>query len=243
MNVKKLTWCSALLLFTASAGAQSTAFGIKGGLSMGVQRWNGFEQDPLIKYHGIASVESADETSQFALFAQAGYHLKGSALRNRNFFNPLNGEIYRPPAQEFIFRNISMTLGLKRKYELASLVRGYYLMGLRGDYTVSTNLDSYRSINELNNSLFFPDDFFVQKWNYGMALGGGLELAFSELVGATLEFVINPDFSFQYRQPAIPNVLDPFTGQNRTIPERTIRNLTFEVSAGFRFLRKVVYVD
>lgn len=223
--------------------AQGTAFGLKGGLSLGVQKWNGFDQDPLIKYYGIAFVESADETAQFAVFAQAGYHLKGSAIRNRNFFNPINGQFTRPPAQEFIFKNVALTLGGKRKYEFSDLTKAYYLFGLRGDYTLGTNLDEYKEINEFNNSFFFPDDRFVRRWNYGVTLGGGFEFAFSELIGAMIEFTLNPDFSFQYRQPSIPNVTDPFTGQARTIPERTIRNITFEVTAGFRFLRKVEYID
>jgi hypothetical protein len=235
------------LLFAAFSAsflsAQSTAFGLKGGLLLGVQKWNSFEQDPLIKYHGIAFIENADETAQFSVFAQAGYHLKGSALRNRNFFSPISGQYFRPPAQEFIFKNIALTLGAKRKYEFSALTKAYYLFGLRGDYTIGTNLDKYKEINELNNSLYFPDDRFVRKLNYGATLGGGFEFAFGELVGALLEFTLNPDFSFQYRQPTIPNVTDPFTGQQRSIPERTIRNITFEVSAGFRLLRKVEYID
>jgi hypothetical protein len=230
-------------MFGISLSGQSTAFGLKGGLTMGLQKWNSFDQDPLLKYHGIAFVESGDETAQFAIFAQAGYHLKGSAIRNRNFFNPINGNIYRPPAQQFIFKNVSLTLGAKRKYDIANATKAFYLFGLRGDYTLGTNLDEYKEINELNGGLFYPDDFFVRKWNYGVTLGGGLEFAFGELIGAVLDFTINPDFSFQYKQPAIANVRDPYTGQNRTIAERTIRNITFEVTAGFRFLRKVEYID
>ena len=222
--------------------AQGTAFGIKGGLTLGIQKWNGFDQDPLFKYHGAISAESLDETAQFSIFAQAGYHLKGSALRNQNF-QDLNGQTFRLSAQEFIFKNVSVVLGGKRKYDLKDAMKGYYLFGLRGDYTVGTNLDDYKEANAFNGGLFYPDNGFVKKWNYGVTLGGGFEFAFGELVGALLEFTVNPDFSYQYKQPAIPNVRDPYTGQNRTIPERTIRNVTFEISAGFRLLRKVEYID
>jgi len=65
-------------------------------------------------------------------------------------------------------------------------------------------------------------------------------------VGMTLEFTVNPDFSNQYNQPQIDNVIDPNPNSIRptfTIPERQIRNLTFEVTAGFRFLRIVEYID
>lgn len=222
--------------------AQGSAFGVKGGMTVGIQKWNGFQQDPLVKYHGIAFIESADESNNFSVFAQAGYHLKGSAIRNRNFFD-INGNAYRPPAQHFIFKNISLVLGGKRKYELGSTAKAYYLFGLRGDYTLGTNLDEYKEINEINRSLFFPDNNFVRKLNYGVTLGGGFEFPFGELIGGILEFTVNPDFSAQYRQPPINNVYDPFTMGTRSLPERTIRNITFEVTAGFRFLRKVEYVD
>ncbi len=241
----KVKYLLPVVLFTLTINqlcAQGTAFGLKGGLTLGVQKWNGFDQDPLFKYHGAISAESLDETAQFSIFAQAGYHLKGSALRNQNFLDQ-NGDFFRLPAQEFIFKNISVVLGGKRKYDLSDAMKGYYLFGLRGDYTVGTNLDQYKEANSFNGGLFYPDNGFVRKWNYGVTLGGGFEFAFGELVGALLEITVNPDFSYQYKQPAIPNVRDPYTGQNRTIQERTIRNVTFEITAGFRLLRKVEYID
>ena len=215
-------------------------FGVKGGLLLGSQTWNNFDRDPLVKYHAIAFIESVDDA--FSLFAQAGLHRKGSAIRGRNFFN-VNGDIFRPPTQEFLFNNIVLTVGGKKKNWLSASSTWHYMFGLRGDYTVSTNLDEYKAFNEFNNSLFFPDDSFVQKWNFGVTLGGGAEFELSELVGVILEFTVNPDFSLQYRQPSISNVYNPITQTNISIPERTIRNLTFELSAGFRFLRKVEYID
>ncbi len=242
MKVKFFLAVVFFALTTAHLVAQGTAFGLKGGLTLGVQKWNGFDQDPLFKYHGAISAESLDETAQFSVFAQAGYHLKGSALRNQNFLDQ-NGNFFRLAAQEFIFKNASLVLGGKRKYNLSDVSRGYYLFGLRGDYTLGTNLDKYKEANSFNGGLFYPDNAFVRKWNYGVTLGGGIEFDLGELVGTLLEITVNPDFSYQYRQPAIPNVRDPFTGQNRTIQERSIRNVTFEITAGFRLLRKVEYID
>lgn len=228
----------------SSLSAQSTAFGIKGGLTIGVQQWNGFQQDPLFKYNGILFVESAPEGNEFAVFAQAGYHIKGSAIRNRNVRDRFDDtKVYRLPAQDFQFRNISLVLGGKQKYDFSAAAKAYYLIGIRGDYTVSTNLKEYEAINLLYNSLYFPIDGFVNKWNYGVTVGGGLEFPFAELVGGIIELTVNPDFSRQYRQPEIPNVYDPFTGGSRTIPERLIRNITFEVTVGLRLIHKVVYVD
>ncbi len=211
---------------------------------MGIQKINGWQQDPLIKYHGIFSMESLSDESKFSVFGQLGFHRKGSAIRNRNFtvVNG-NGEVFRPPTYEFIYNNLSLTLGGKvRIGDLDANTRLYYMFGLRGDYTVSTNLKQYDDINQLYR-LTFPSDDFVRKLNYGVTVGGGIEIPFSELIGAVLEISVNPDFSAQYRQPSFVGY-DVYTGNNdRLYPERITRNLTFEVTAGFRFLRKVEYID
>ncbi len=241
MKVKYLILLALCTALFTELKAQSFAFGVKGGGTLGIQKWDGFQQDPLIKYHGIAFIESVEETEQFSLFAQAGLHLKGSAIRNRNFFNPINGQYYRPPAQQFIFRNISATVGAKRKFPFGEELKAYYLFGLRGDYTLSTNLEEYEEINRFSG--FFPFEQFVQHWNYGVTLGGGFEMPFGRLVGGTLEFTVNPDFSTQYKQPAINNIIDPWSGNNMSLSERTIRNITFEITLGIRLLRIVEYID
>ena len=245
MNRLLLIFC--LLLSVGELSAQGFYFGVKGGATIGTQNWNGFERDPLWKYHGIAFIESISENQPFALFLQAGFHQKGSAIRNRNFQDPFNpGQVIRPPAFEFIFHNISLTLGAKQKFDFTGSTKAYYLLGIRGDYTVDTNLDVYNSFIERNPAYaFFPidEDFFIQEFNYGVTFGGGLEFNFTEFIGGLLEFTVNPDLSTQYRQPEIPNVRDPNTGNTRTIPERNIKNITFEITLGLRFLRKVEYID
>jgi len=229
-----------LLTFTATAWSQGgSAFGIKGGLTMGFQKWNDFQQQPLFRYHGIFFLESLDDN---CLFAQAGYHVKGSALRYLNFTNPINNNIYRAPTQNFQFKNVSLTLGFKKKHQLGrGDAKGYYLFGLRGDYTIGTNLDRYDETYFLNTT--FPTDQWVRKLNYGATLGGGFEIPFGELVGGIVEFTFNPDMSKQYYQPAISNVYDPYTGTNRNVAERKITNITAELTLGLRFLRVVEYVD
>ena len=222
--------------------AQGFAWGIKGGMTVGIQNWNGFERDPLVKYHGILYIESltADD-APFALFAQGGYHMKGSALRNRNFYNPVNGQFFRPPAFEFIFHNVAIVLGGKQKFAVSGDTKGYYMFGIRGDYTVDTNLEQFDPIN----FGYFPTESgdFVRKINYGVTLGGGVEVPFSDLIGALVELSVSPDFSYQYTQPEIQNVIDPYTGNSRTLGERRIRNIVFEITVGFRFLRKIEYID
>ena len=80
----------------------------------------------------------------------------------------------------------------------------------------------------------------------GASLGGGIEMPFNDLIGGQLTLSVHPDFTYQYDQPSISNVTNPYdpTGSTKiTIPERRIRNITIELSFGLRLLRKVVYEE
>jgi len=230
------------LLLGGTLTAQSYAFGVKGGLTVGFQKWDLFEQDPSFKYHGIAFIETAPEDNAFAVFAQAGYHIKGSAIRNRNLINQNTGDVFRPPAREFLFKNVSLTAGAKQKFDYGSKdSKVYYMIGIRGDYTIGTNLEIYEQIN--NVFFIYPSNGGVRKFNYGVTVGGGMELPFSEYISGLIEFSVNPDFSLQYQQPPLNGIYNPFTGQNTTLRERKITNTTFELSVGLRFLVIVEYID
>lgn len=230
-------------LATALTG-QSYAFGIKGGPTIGIQQWESFERDPFFGFHGIAFIETAEENEPWALFAQAGYNPKGSAIRSRNAFG-FSGDIFRLPTQEFIFHNLSLSVGAKQRFNLlGNSTNTYYLLGLRVDYNLDTNLDEYDELNDQFPIYPLDNDRLIKDFTYGLTVGGGFEFPFSEYVGALIEFSVNPDFSLQYQQPSgqvfVNNPL--FTG-NINIPERNIRNLTFEITLGFRFLHKIEYVD
>lgn len=225
--------------------AQDTAFGIKGGPLLGVQQWDGFQQDVLFSYHAIAFVETVEEGDAFNLFAQAGYHVRGSSLRNRQAFT-FGGDPFRLPTQDFEFRNVALTLGGKQKKPLGLTDNKYYYgFGVRGEYTVNTNLAEYEAIAQQTGGIgFYPVPGGVRRLNYGVYLAGGLEFPFADLIGGLIEVSINPDFSKQYETPEIQNVIDPFRpGQTRTIGERSIRNLSFEITLGLRFIRRVVVLD
>ncbi|MEN0048406.1 MAG: hypothetical protein AAF806_15190 [Bacteroidota bacterium] len=241
--INLLTTPLLILFCTTLSFGQGFIFGIKGGPSIGIQNWGGFDRDPLIKYHGILYVESIAEDNSFSLFAQGGYHIRGSALRNQFAISIGSNDLFRLPTREFQFRNASVAVGVKQKYQMRGLLKSYYMVGVRGDYTINTNLQQYEAINLQFGTLFYPLDAFVQKWNVGALLGGGFEFPFSELIGSSIELTINPDFTFAYRQPQLNGVYNPFTGNNQTISERLIRNVTVELTFGMRFLRKVVYVD
>ena len=219
--------------------AQSFAWGVKGGLTVGFQNWQGTPRDLLFKYQGILFVESLPAGNDFALFGQVGYHKKGSAIRNQQV-NLGGGGVFRPPTETYEFNNISLVVGAKQKFDFRDFAKSFYSFGIRGDYTLNTNLDEFAQTN-VQFRRFFPNDFFVRKFNYGVYIGGGLEFAISDLIGAMVELSIAPDFSFQYQQPAIGNVTDPYTFQLVTIPERKVVNVALELTVGLRFLRIVEY--
>ena len=232
----------AMIFLGGSLMAQSRAYGVKGGLTIGTQKEGNFEQDPLLSYHGALSMESVSEANSFRLFAQVGYHVKGSAWRNVQFSNFGNNNV-SIVTRKFKYQNVGLVLGFKNNFKESESFSLYYLFGIRGDYTVGTNLKEYEAQNELFGPIY-PIDNLVRKFNYGATLGGGLEFPFTEFVSGIVEVTISPDFSDQYRQPSFVGT----TYQNgspvtRNYSERKIRNLVFEVSFGFRFLHKIEYVD
>lgn len=236
--------CTLLLLSLVfgRTQAQSTAFVFNGGLSVGFQKWdNSFGRQPLYKYHAALAIESVNnENDNGSIFAQFGYHVRGSATRFRFFFQGSGGiDTY---TEEFQFRNLSLILGAKQKFPLGESAKYFYYGGVRGDYTLNTNIDELAAAQAY--PIFYPFIGSMRRWMVGVSLGGGLELPFSELVGGQLTLSVHPDFTYQYNQPSINNVINPFdpTGGSRiTIPERRIRNVTIELSLGLRLLRKVVY--
>lgn len=241
---------SLLLLLSVLCGpsfAQSTAYVLKGGLSLGTQKWDNADRQLLFAGHAALAIESVDnEEDRAALFAQFGYHVRGSATRFRfvNFDGFPGGSF----SEGFRFNNLSLILGAKQKFPLGSgRSRYYYFGGVRGDYTLSTNIDNLTQGNPCALGVY-PFIGGVQRWMVGVSAGGGLEFKFSELIGGQLELSLHPDVTLQYRQPSANLTLPgdcTINGQPMqvTIPERRIRNTTIELSLGLRLLRKVVYEE
>ncbi|MEM7573128.1 MAG: hypothetical protein AAF433_09520 [Bacteroidota bacterium] len=219
-------------------------FGLKGGLTVGTQNWGGFEREPLLAYHGDLFIESLPEEGKFSLWAQLGYHIRGSSIQNR-FGATTTGQVFLAPGESFQFRNAVLGVGARQVFSQRNTSNLYWLFGLRVEYTLDTNLDDYDSIEDIFLRGYFPfEDYnFINRVNYGAIVGGGFEFPLSPMVSALIEISASPDFSLQYNQPEIPNVIDPRTAGNTTLPARQIRNLTLEVSAGFRFRRRIIYID
>jgi len=235
------------VVFFGQIGAQSTAFVFQGGLTVGLQKWdNSFDREPLLAYHGDLAIESVNnEDDRSSIFAQIGYHIKGSATRFR-FFNINSGFPSSATFTErFEFRNLSLILGAKQKFNLGASGRAryYYFGGIRGDYTLSTNIDELASRS--GNVLFYPLVGFMNRWMVGISAGGGLEFNLNEVLGGEVKLSLHPDFTLQYNQPSIrTGYTNPYNGgQQLVIDERRIRNTAIELSVGLRLLRKVVYVE
>jgi hypothetical protein len=246
-NTMMRSVCTLLLLsmLTGLASAQSTAYVFKGGLSVGTQKWdNSINRELLFAWHTALAVESVNnDNDRDAIYAQIGYHVRGSASRFRyfNFNNPqILGNQF---TQKFEFRNLALQVGAKQKHPLGERSKYFYFGGLRGEYNLSTNLGELQ-VNTVCNPGAFPLEGGERKFMFGFSVGGGLQLDFGELVGAQIELSVHPDITPQYRQGPIPNVIDQCNpGVPVSIPERRIRNTSIELSVGLRLLRKVVYVD
>ena len=234
ITVNRIYFLAIVISFSINFSyAQSFWFGAKAGPTLAFQRWLDFDPNPLLTWGADIAFESYSEDSKSSLYGQIGYHNRGSSLRAFTWQGESIGR------QGFRFRNIVAELGAKRQLDPWSDMIPYYHLGFRLEYNINTNLEDY----ERFNSLFYPNDAFVRKWTYGPSLGGGFEWTnFDDLIRPYTELTFGFDVADQYFQGAIPNVIGPF-GQPTTLRERVIRNLTFQVKVGVKFLRKVEYID
>lgn len=227
------------LFFVHHGFSQSYWFGAKGGAAMNFQSWGdgsfsgSVNRDPLFSLNSDIFIESYDEYKKGTLYAQVGYHTRGSSFRFFSFNNTFTEQ------QGFKFRNIVAEVGAKKTLNLGKELDPYFILGIRGEYTIGTNLDDYINFG----SLYYPVSEFVRKFNYGVTAGGGFEMKMSELSNVFIEFSLQPDLSFQYEQQPLFNVIDPWTSQPVNLGLRQVRNLAVELKVGVKFLRKVEYID
>ena len=227
------------------AQAQGAVYTLKGGLTLGTQSWDNQlgQRQPLLSYHIVAAIEELSEDPRFTIFAQAGYHTRGTSLKT-SFFHT-NGARY-DENYAIQFNNLALSVGAKKRLGDLGIFTPYYMLGVRGEYTLKTNLAQFQDRNRCYPIYPYDKKEFIKKFNYGAIFGGGFEFNFTELIGGTIEFSFSPDFSRQYEQPAIGGILNncnSVSSQPINIPERKITNRTFEISLGLRFLNKVEYID
>ena len=231
-----------LLMFN-SGHAQSLWFGAKGGAAMNLQNWGnggdgvGLNRSPMFSVNGDILIESYDEFYKGALYAQLGFHTRGSSLRFFSFNNVFSDLL------NYKFRNIVLELGAKKTLNLGKEYNPYFILGIRGEYTVGTDFGNFTNQGLLftNN---FVDNAFVKKFNYGVTVGGGFEMYLSALSNVFAEFSIQPDLSFQYEQPPLYNLTSPWPPFDKVnIGLQQVRNVSIEAKVGIKFLRKVEYID
>jgi hypothetical protein len=229
--MKKISLTTCLLLLSwGLALAQGSAFGLKSGLSVGTQNWSSFgNNSPLLKPHYLLSLESLDIEDRFSFYLEAGYHTRGTAYR---FVGSSPGFSFQNVSRNIEFRNFSLSGGLKSKKDFKHNMKSYVLFALRGEYTSGVNFEVFE--------IFEPG---TRAFVYGITAGAGIEWAFTEYVGGVIEFRISPDIARQIFVPSYQGLTDGFTGEVYNTREQNVRNVSFELSVGLRFLRKVVYID
>jgi len=220
-------WNFNLSIPTVSAQG-GTIYSVKSGLTVGNQRWSNYNRRPLMKYHLAAAIESYSPENTSAIFLQGGYHLKGSAIRFNRTISPTTGQEFPGRTDEFRFHNLSLLVGAKQKFEIFDDSRLYYLVGVRGDYNLKADFDRsfYEGVKDQ-----------INKFTFGVTVGGGLEIPLSHHLGIFFELTVAPDFSNQIYIPSHRNFRDP----NRMNPEQKVINVAIELSVGMRFLHEVIY--
>jgi Fe-S cluster assembly iron-binding protein IscA len=227
---------------TLQLQAQGTAFIFKGGLTVGTQRWNGADASrALFSYHGAAAAEflggwktaknsNTDvKNSQTSFGIQAGFHRKGNAIRVR-FQDPQDPNRFVRYTLKNQFDNVSVVLYAKGARLIAAQSEVYYLLGLRLDYTVQYSM------------LMQGYDNYVNKFNYGVTLGGGYTYYIPKTrLGLFVEASISPDISRQIYVPAGIPVQYQIDGITYSYPsqELKVNNLIFEISVGLKLLPPV----
>lgn len=232
--IKYILILAACFISLHHAIGQSYWFGAKGGIAMnnqvsGVQGGGSGGGGSMFSFNGDLFLETYDEFKKGALYAALGHHTRGSALRFQSLqgFNNLIS---------FKFNNITLELGAKKAWDIGSEFSPYFILGVRGEYTLSTRLPELSGVN----TIMHPD--YVQKWNYGVTAGGGFDMYLSEMSQVFVEFAIMPDLSFQYDQPPLFGIANPwFPNERVDLPLKRLRNLAIEAKVGIRFLRKVEY--
>ena len=203
-----------------SIKAQSYYLGGKVGYGMNMQIWNSFERDMIFTPLVDVYTETYDEMPS-RLYASFGYRTRGSSVRGRNF-----NSFYT-----YKFQNLSLEAGGKRLLSMDKKFNPYYSVGARLEYTLSSNLNA--SSGNIFTSLV--DDEYVNKWNYGVSVGGGFEYAWTDTRVLFVEVCINPDLSKQYEQLATASYTDP-NGVTYTIQKEEVRNVSIELKLGIKFL-------
>jgi hypothetical protein len=231
--IAHLVFCCIFIFSIIHTHAQGTVYTFMAGPTMSTQTLNGFEKDPFFRLHAIAQMESSSDISPNALYARLGYHIKGSAVNSRAYYDPISGASSSGESQSIEFHNLSVSVGAKQRREVGNNFVSYGF-GIRGDFNLKTEYDP----------IFVGLTGTENNFTYGLDIDIGFEFPLSELVSTTIEFGFSPDLGEQiYIPQQNTGYYYPNSSQEVIIQESSIKNIVFELRVGFRFWRKVIYID
>lgn len=209
-------------LYFTTAHAQYSAYGFIGGMTLGTQKWNGFDRDPLLTWNSRVFYESI-VTDKFSAVVELGLHNRGSGVLSTYIIQGQPG--LNTNYSKMVLRNASLMGGAKQIYDLKENMDAFVKLGVRLEYTITENFEIFEQYTEA-----------IQPFNYGITLGGGFHFGPKD---SRLQFIldgqVSPDFSQQLFAPQA-NIWNRFTQQYQTFPEQKVSNLSFEISLGVRWL-------
>ncbi len=214
-----------IIACSTMAFAQYAAHGVKGGLTIGTQRWNGQDREALFSYNAAYVFESYTSSNKFSYLVELGYHVKGSAVRTN--YNDLAGNS-RQITTRNKFGQAGLLLGAKSLLDVEFAGGNvYYMIAGRLEYTV---MDSIETIANLSR--------YINRINYGITVGGGLEFKLADKILGFIEVQISPDFSQQIFMPP-GNYIANYAGNTVLVQfqEQKVMNTVVEITAGFKFQR------
>jgi hypothetical protein len=205
-------------------------WGIKLGPTVGLQG----SSSPLFRYHGAAFIEGGRENN--ALYAEIGYHARGFAYRGFYAQTPQQPtqslQSYSIPS---VFHNVNLSLGVKKRISGDQKMKKFYAFAMRGEFNVGSNLTHLDLTKPPVYSRSYLYSNNIRPFVWGMDISGGFEKPLTDLIIGFLEFTVSPDLSAQYREAYINSTGSGIGGVT------SYRNLSLELSLGFRFWNKVIY--
>lgn len=214
------------LVFT-DIQAQDNAYGIIGGMTLGTQKWNGFDRDPLITWNGRAFYESI-LTDKLSVIGELGLHNRGSGILSQ-YIIPGTSNL-QSNYSKMVFRNLSLMAAAKQVYSLKENTEAFVKLGLRLEYTIADTFEIFEQYAEA-----------IRPFNYGVTFGGGFHFGPKDgPIQFILDAQVSPDFSQQLFAPQAL-IYNRFTQQYQTFSEQKVTNLSFEISLGIRWVNKYYY--
>jgi hypothetical protein len=205
-----------------------TAYGIKGGTTIGFQNWNGQQRQALLEPLGNGSffIETSLDSSS-SLLIETGYHKRGSAIWQREFTynDPSLGQRTIPATTyKSVFECANLQLAFRKNYLLEGF-KTYWLLGVRIEYMFRDSISFHSQLPIVG----------INTWLYGVTIGGGIEkrIAHSPAI-LQLELQAQPDFAKQIEQPAY-SYYNQYSRTTETFAEQKVINFTGEMTLGIKY--------